>query len=440
MSRPNPAQRNLSLTEELERLEQSITLTLQEIDHNFSRAHRIVTTSILPTVEQYAEQSREVWEGSKFWKQFFESSANVSLSGYEEQPPSESGQEGTYSEDSTYTTRTSTDEDATESYATPSSESLNLHDREDAPDLSSLTITPSHSTPRPKSHIKRSNDDDDITSSSIDYPTPYETLHNASDDTPLQSRNADPVTPARTQWKHGGARDMAITPTSSSFAPPASHRMPSTSKKAGKQMDPVLHRVLDKTYRIQATPLASSRKTYGHPTRTISTPKFNPKPGYLDSPLTSPEIEVPKLHSEIFSSPIKGDNDGDEDDESRPRQRRPSKPSRVSRPGISVLTPSKHDASRPPKMSSGWDSNEDFHDDDDEDDDDGTALFGDSPPKTIQFHVPQSRLLQTPAKEASKRIVSDLLHTAGCGEDITDEYENSPSIIRRAAGLEDESF
>lgn len=77
------APRNLTLTEELEKLEQSITLTLQggqqlcqvqgkkridqrvEIDHNFSRAHRIVTTSILPIVEQYAKHSEAVWDGSK---------------------------------------------------------------------------------------------------------------------------------------------------------------------------------------------------------------------------------------------------------------------------------------------------------------------------------------------------------------------------------------
>lgn len=36
-----------------------------EIDYNFSRAHRIVTTSILPIVEQYAKHSEAVWEGSK---------------------------------------------------------------------------------------------------------------------------------------------------------------------------------------------------------------------------------------------------------------------------------------------------------------------------------------------------------------------------------------
>ena len=74
----------LNLTEELEKLEQSITLTLQEIDSNFSAAHRIVTSSILPIVEQYAKHSGDVWDGSKFWKHFFEASANVSLSGYEE--------------------------------------------------------------------------------------------------------------------------------------------------------------------------------------------------------------------------------------------------------------------------------------------------------------------------------------------------------------------
>lgn len=81
MSRQSIApNRNLSLTEELEKLEQSITLTLQgkqtlntpptqltgtEIDHNFSRAHRIVTTGILPIIEQYGKHSEAVWEGSK---------------------------------------------------------------------------------------------------------------------------------------------------------------------------------------------------------------------------------------------------------------------------------------------------------------------------------------------------------------------------------------
>ncbi|EEH17820.2 hypothetical protein PABG_00383 [Paracoccidioides brasiliensis Pb03] len=404
---------------------------MSQIDHNFSRAHRIVTSSILPIVEQYAAQSREVWEGSKFWKQFFESSANVSLSGYEEHLPSESGQEGTFTEDSTFNTRNSTDDDVTESYATTSSESLDLRHGDDAPDLSSLTITPSHSTPRPRVHLERDNDDE-ITSSSINYPNPYEALHRVPEETPSRSRIAEPVTPGRTQRTHSVTHHGSQAPTFSVLAPSPTRGMPSTVKKVGKPTDPVLRRILDKTYRIQATPLASSRKSYHNPTRIITTPKSKPRSGYLDSsPISSPEIEVPKLHSEVFSSPIKGGG------ESRPRQRRPSKSSRIPQPGISVLTPAKHkqNASKP-KSKKGWDSD----DLDDGDDDDATSLFGNSPPKTIQFHIPQSRLLKTPAKEASKRIVSDLLYTAGGGEDNTDEFENSPSIVRRVAGLEDESF
>ena len=50
--------------ERLERLEQAITLCLQEIDHNFIRCHR-VATACLPVVERYAEQSRSVWDGAK---------------------------------------------------------------------------------------------------------------------------------------------------------------------------------------------------------------------------------------------------------------------------------------------------------------------------------------------------------------------------------------
>ena len=43
----------------------ALKLYSTEIDHNFSRAHRIVTASILPIVDQYAEHSKNVWEGSK---------------------------------------------------------------------------------------------------------------------------------------------------------------------------------------------------------------------------------------------------------------------------------------------------------------------------------------------------------------------------------------
>lgn len=63
----------------------------------------------------------------------------------------------------------------------------------------------------------------------------------------------------------------------------------------------------------------------------------------------------------------------------------------------------------------------------------------------MQFHVPQSRLLQTPAREASRKIVEDLLMTAGA--DATDEIEGdgerweepSPSVVRKGWD-EDDTF
>jgi hypothetical protein len=52
---------------------------------------------------------------------------------------------------------------------------------------------------------------------------------------------------------------------------------------------------------------------------------------------------------------------------------------------MSVLTPAKNGGGK----RSAWDSDEEFDDEEDEN-------FGPSPPKTMQFHIPQSRLMKTP--------------------------------------------
>jgi DASH complex subunit ASK1 len=145
---------------------------------------------------------------------------------------------------------------------------------------------------------------------------------------------------------------------------------------------------------------------------------------------------APQLHAEVFSSPAK------------------TVPRRT--PGVSILTPAKPKGH--PAIKGVWDSDDEFDGDDDN-------AFG-SPPKTMQFHVPQSRLLKTPgkypnfdllhfltsatAKQASKRIVEDLLMSAGVGgadeDEYTDEIDDramdpaSPSVVRKAVGFEDESF
>ncbi|KAJ5727760.1 hypothetical protein N7493_005580 [Penicillium malachiteum] len=423
-------ERPLSLTEELEKLEQSITLTLQEIDQNFSQAHRIVTTSILPLIEQYTEHSRDVWDGAKFWKQFFEASANVSLSGYEERPgeddtvqePTATGEE--LSADITQ----STAHDEDEPYDTPASHRHHVPQEHGQDlDLTELAIS-SHSTPRAATHQT----DDDVTMSSIGHSSSYENLRKQINDATAPFDMPDsstlPSTPGRQPFFPPGA--AADTPMSSPFIPPASSaRYQSASRDARyqKPSDPVLHQMLDKTYRVQATPLGKGFRNAGEGTNTRSkfatTPKQAASSRYAfdDSPISSPEPEAPQMHSEIFSSPIKGvDTPGT----NRKRRTSSNRQRDIPRPGFSVLTPAKKSGGN----RAVWDSDDDFDDD-----------LGPSPPKTMQFHIPQSRLMQTPAREASKRIVGDLLATAGAG-DITDDLDESPSVIRRTERLEDDTF
>ncbi len=367
-------------------------MTSSEIDHNFSRAHRIVTTSILPIVEQYAEHSRNVWDGSKvtsthhpahklrltispqFWKQFFEASANVSLSGYEELAADE-----TVTEDYTNTETT----DASDAHAssparandddtiTAASKDPATQDDGDDSILDSLVISPTQATPRaPQPQTKPP--------TFARYPSPYEALkrevHATTTTTapPSTISSELPSTPGKQTLP-----DASLTPTSSPFAPPTSAFRPSTQQRK----DLLLHRVLDKNYRLQATPHAAQPRLPHRPNlATQTTPKANRADRHRDStsPMSSPPIPAPQLHSEIFDSP---------------ERRRPPRT-----PGVSVLasglTPRKSSKGAT-RTAGGWDSDSEGEDDDYGDD---GLLEGMSPPKTMQFHVPQSRLLQTPGE------------------------------------------
>lgn len=198
-----------------------------------------------------------------------------------------------------------------------------------------------------------------------------------------------------------------------------------------------MHRILDKNYRIQATP-HTQRRQRQQQTATKATPATATKRvPWDDSPQSSPAMAAPQLRSDLFS---------------------PAKPA-LRTPGISILTPARTKTGPAPTTSTGRQlfSPQDktystakstrtsrtlFSESEDEDD----SLGDISPPKTMQFYVPQSRLMQTPAREASKKIVEDLLLTAGA--DATDEIEGiddpslidepSPSVVRRA--YEDDTF
>lgn len=390
-------------------------------------------------VEQYAENSRDVWEGAKvspspsalnanepgsniiqFWKQFFEASANVSLSGYEEKP----NEDTTVQEEEP----TATEEDS----ATNLTETASLDDGHDGhhdvdvshkpDDLDLTSLSLSHSTPRAPStttttaHGKPA--DADITSSSIAYSSssPYENLKKQINETDspfdVEDSNLPSTPPGKSSFRQ--YRGTPMSPSSSPFVPPVSHEKPSTSTPFfgrsghdhgnGKPSDPVMHRMADKTYRVQATPLgkgaaaAAAGGGAGGRSKFAITPKTKPPASrYDDSPLSSPEPEAPQLNAEIFGdSPLKPTTPGTAGSRRR-YQHAPPSTSRLRftpQPGTSVLTPAKGGGGvgkRPV-----WDSDDDdfgggggggdFDDDD----------LGASPPKTMQFHIPQSRLMKTP--------------------------------------------
>ena len=315
--------------------------------------------------------------------------------------------------DTTATTHTTLEE---EPYHTPSSEHIDLH-HDDEIDLSGLSISPSHSTPRPAT--KELSKQDRTTSGFAQNPSPYEALrqeYSVAGDGPDTARDdTAPITPGKTaSVLRGHSNHVAMTPESSPFLPPtaASLARPSTSKK--RNADPLLHRVLDRNYRVQATPMTTARtRTLNvRPTNATTTPATTRK--LFDTiASSSPDTPAaPELHAEIFSSPMR---------------RIPPSARKPRTPCVSVLTPAKGTGENS-RSAGTWDSDDGL-----EDEDEGLSH---SPPKTMQFHVPQSRLLRTPgtcfpiglaepvanclfqAQEASKRIVEDLLLTSVGGDDF----------------------
>ncbi|KAF9426055.1 DASH complex subunit ask1 [Podila epigama] len=73
------------ILDEIERLEQRITLTLQEIDQDFSNCQTIVTAKILPSIDLYAESSGELWNHARLWLNFFAVAASATSHGFPQQ-------------------------------------------------------------------------------------------------------------------------------------------------------------------------------------------------------------------------------------------------------------------------------------------------------------------------------------------------------------------
>lgn len=339
-------------------------------------------------MEQYGEHSKAVWEASKFWKQFFEASANVSLSGYEEL----AADEETTAHDET------TEHDETTADYAPRPEGGDAHHEtsyqaQDDSLLDGGDGDLTGSTPRAPATKSRPQ--------FAKLGSPYEELKRemkGEDDHASADDSDTDIVPHQHTTR---LPDMSMTPRSSLGGDEGTQD--DIFSTANKNKDPLLHRVLDKNYRIQATP---HKPTGVSPIKWKVTEKLQLQGGDKgkqpawqdDSPQSSPEMAIPTLRSAAFMSPVKYGGGGG-------RGRRPSGASGAPRtPGVSVQTPATAKKTRDvyaDEDKRGRQKGEITWESDDEDDD---GLYGGmSPPKTIQFALPPSKLLQTPGKYPSNR-------------------------------------
>lgn len=480
------APRQLSLTEELERLEQSITLTMQEIDRNFSQCHRIITHSIMPIVDKYAEHSRDVCNNISFWKSFFEDSAEIALGGYGQQEAVPAGgmspqNETTYEESQTQGEEGQTEVtvtrgmdmtvdhqgDETEQHqegtiTLDESDSTDHEFEEEESILASMSLGKARrSEPRPKqttkwaamqspfdklkqevrgqqqqqaTRRKYSMDDSMDEDESMTPPRLPAGMEGISFDTKSSSALDPPTTPEVFRQKTS-RRPVTTSRVLDSFEDddspfaPQTARQITTSKLPTIRADPILHQTADTNWRIQATPHKTPRKF----ATTTVTPKHRAIPSFQDSsPMSSPP---PPQITTVFSpvNTIKRFN-------IQPRQKPGTQPTyQAYRDPKTPITAKKRWETLDPKTMTAQDLLMDDEFDFDDDDDDFKKL-GFSPPVTMQFTLPPSKLMQTPAKQASKMLVNDIMRSAGFragfagGDDTQTTTDNSlgdsPSMFR----------
>ncbi|KAK7686536.1 hypothetical protein QCA50_010136 [Cerrena zonata] len=72
------------VNEQIEQIEQLITIKLQNIDANFSKIQQIMANRILPAVKRYAVGTEPIRDAAKFWTTFFEQAAQIRVPTYED--------------------------------------------------------------------------------------------------------------------------------------------------------------------------------------------------------------------------------------------------------------------------------------------------------------------------------------------------------------------
>lgn len=354
---------------------------------------------------------------AQFWKQFFEASANVSLSGYEDLAGSEdntaiTAEESTVHNETTadYTPRPRSAGEHDTTINADQSSSM-YHEHEDQQDESLLADNEGDltgSTPRPPATKTLS-----LRPQFANLSSPYESLKREYDNknvggrgsrTPGAADEEEEDTELLFQQHTARLPDMSMTPRASldaSGLPLDDNDDDDLNFGKAKNKDPLLHRMLDKNYRIAATPHKGAGGTGISPIKwkvdKLSTPakgkekqqQQQTRPIWEDSPTSSPEMAVPQLRSAAFMSPVRAAYKG----------KAKAAATAPRTPGVSVQTPATGRKTKDVFAAAGKQPGTGVsarYDDEITWDSDSDGFGGMSPPKTIQFALPPSKLLQTP--------------------------------------------
>lgn len=249
--------------------------------------------------------------------------------------------------------------------------------------LSAYSPDASSSTPRARAQQRPQS------SNVAAYASPYEALRREIQGPSAPSDNGTPSSTLPSTPRNQTLGSPSPSPTPLAQAPTTARQKQARTPAN----DVLLHRVLDKNYRLQATPHTQTRLPQREaPSATAArTPVGSRRALPLEDVDSSPLEEAPELHTHLFESPAKA--------------------RRV--PGVSVLTPARKVTGRgalgvengsrdgnggigkgkgKTVASASWDS----------DSDEEGLPEGMSPPKTMQFHIPQSKLLRTPGELDSR--------------------------------------
>ncbi|MBW0525829.1 hypothetical protein O181_065544 [Austropuccinia psidii MF-1] len=365
-------------------IDQILVTILQNIDADFGKSHRTITDKILPDLERYGEASKEVWEGFKFWQGFFEASANVKLSGN--------------NEDSTLTDRSHQTDSGSQTICLDDDHTQVGVNTANSPfeilkeDLrQNLGIPPKLSRPPSPPLSAHPTEDTHQTTSTASLVRPPH-WHDLSIDSPDVTFNMpvpqDVSLLMENKSGHSLNSEILLSPKDPFDQSLTLDASPSGERPSSRGQKMLLHQTLLR----EALSGAHKRRTTSTPAKLQSNNQNKP------STCFPPEVTDPNWNglADLRKIPLDG---------------------LVVSSKLQSQNPA-HLIDKSPFKLSQQDSMEE------------SLRAGISPPQTIHFSVPRSKLAQTPSKEAARLITRDVLETARFRAGYTNptDLEDSPPL------------